>query len=265
MKQLIVLICHYNNLEGLKHTLLSIKEDFQVDVLVVDDGSKVRPELEWLRSIYKLGEVFLECLPHNEGVGYATNHGLSKILSMDYLFTGRLDCGDLNHSNKYLRQITYLNEHPKVKLLGTWVNMITPQGKLLFVLKHPTKYAEIKKKIYLNSMFVNSTVIFHVDILNEIGLFPEKYRRNSEDYAFFFKVIKQYEAENLPEIWLDYVVDPNSLSTLGRREQVKNRIRIINDNFKLGFYPLYGLGRNAVLLFFPRNFTTYIKKLISKK
>lgn len=265
MKQLIVLVCHYNNLEGLEKTLASIKENFKVDVLVVDDGSEKKPTVERLRSIYKLGDVFLECLPKNQGVGIATNHGLSKILKMGYLFTGRLDCGDLNHPDKYLHQIDYLKKNPNVKLLGTWVNMVSTKGDILFVLKHPTKHSEIKKKIYLNSMFVNSSVIFYVEILNKIGLFPEKYHRNSEDYAFFFKVLKKYEVENLPKVLLDYVVDPKSLSTIRRKEQVKNRIRIIIDNFKPGFFPIYGLLRNVILLFISRDTTTFLKKFLTKK
>jgi len=262
--KLIILICHYNNLEGLNASILSINESIEVDILIVDDGSIEKPNLASLKEKYKGGDIFLEILPKNMGVGMATNHGLEVILKMNYEFTGRLDCGDINHRNKYSKQITYLREHPEIKLVGTFVNMVDTNGKLLFVLKHPTTYDSIIKKIHLNSTFVNSSVIYYVDILKEVGLFPEKYHRNGEDFAFFFNVIKKFKVANMPEVLLDYVVDPNSLSSTRRVEQVRARISILHSHFYFGFYPIYGLVRNYILLLTPRGLTTFIKKNINK-
>ena len=42
-KKLIILIPHFNNPKALKDTSLSIKESFPIDVLVVDDGSRTKP------------------------------------------------------------------------------------------------------------------------------------------------------------------------------------------------------------------------------
>jgi len=262
MNKLIILICHYNNLEGLEASLLSIKEDFPVDVLVVDDGSQIKPNIDRLKSIYKNGEIFLELLPQNQGVGLTTNFGLKKIIEWKYELTGRLDCGDRVYPNKFARQIKYLNENPDIKLLGTWVNMVDMNGNSIFTLKHPVKYPEIRKKINLNSTFVNSSTIYYTNILKTIGLFPEKHQRNGEDYAFFFNVVEKFKCENLPEVLLDYEVNPNSLSSKGRKEQVKARIKIIKEHFHWGFYPIYGLLRSYVLLFMSRGATTFLKKLL---
>lgn len=261
---LIILICHYNNLKGLEDSILSIRESFNVDILVVDDGSKLKPDLNHLQQLYKSGNIFLEILPENRGVGIATNHGLMKILEMNYELTGRLDCGDLNHPNKYEKQLLFLRENPNIKLVGTYVNMVNTENKLLFVLKHPTSHEAIVQKMYVNSAFVNSSVIYHVDILRHLGLFPEKYHRNGEDFAFFFKVIKTYKVANMPEVLLDYIIDPNSLSSMRRKEQVEARISILKEHFYFGLIPIYGLVKNYILLFMPRNFTTYIKKTLSK-
>tara|TARA_R110001583_G_scaffold421_7_gene3998 strand:- start:2305 stop:3105 length:801 start_codon:yes stop_codon:yes gene_type:complete len=262
--KLIILICHFNNLNGLEASILSIQENFNVDILIVDDGSIDKPDLNHLKKKHQGGNIFLEILPQNMGVGMATNHGLIKILKMDYQLTGRLDCGDLNHPNKYAKQISYLKNNPNIRLLGTYVNMVDTKGKLLFVLKHPINHSEIIKKMFLNSAFVNSSVIYYVDILKNVGLFPEKYHRNGEDYAFFFNVIEKYNVGNMPEVLLDYVVDPNSLSSSRRNEQVLARINIIKEHFYIGAYPLYGLFRNYILFFMPRNLTTFIKKIIYK-
>lgn len=262
--KLIILIAHYNNLIGLEKSLLSINEPFKVDVMVVDDGSESKPDLEKLKALYKNGDIFIEYLPENKGVGIAANHGLMKIQELNYDLIGRLDCSDLNKPNKYHKQIEYLKKNPEVKLLGTWADVVDEKGNLLYVLQHPTTYEEIKKKMYINSVFINPTVIFYTDILNKVGNYPDKYRRAAQDYAFFFKVMKNYEVRNFPESLLYYVIEENSISTQKRMLQVKHRIQIIKDNFYFGIYPIYGILRANILLYVSRDLTTQFRKLFSK-
>lgn len=262
--KLIILIAHFNHPEGLEKSLLSINEPFDVDVIIVDDGSKHKPDPEHLNSIYKKGKLFFEFLPHNQGVGMAANHGLKIIQEMDYDLIGRLDCGDLNKPNKYQKQIEYLKNHQDVKLLGTWADVVDEKGNLLYVLKHPTTFEEIKNKMYINSSFINPTVIFYTEILKTVGNYPEKYRHAAQDYAFFFKVIKHFKAENYPESLLNYIIEERSISTQKRKLQIRNRIKIIKDNFYFGFHPILGIMRACVLLNIPRNITTKFREFSSK-
>ena len=114
--------------------------------------------------------------------------------------------------------------------------------------------------MFLNSMFVNPTVVFCSSILDVVTEYPEKYRHAAQDYAFFFKVIKHFKCANLPEVLLDYISDENSISTKKRKLQVKNRIKIIMENFNLGIYPIYGLLRSIILYFFSRSSTSFVKR-----
>ncbi|MET3731538.1 glycosyltransferase [Moheibacter stercoris] len=260
-KNLIVLIAHYNNLEGLEKTLLSIDEPFDVDIMIVDDGSETKPTLNHLKSIYTKGEVFLELLPKNQGVGIAANHGLSLIQKMDYELIARLDCGDLNKPNKYQKQLDYLNRNPDVMVLGTWADIVNENGDFMFVLEFPTEYEKIKKKMFVNSMFINPTVIFRKKILDTIGLYKYEYRHAAQDYAFYFDAVKKFKCENLPESLLVYVIEEKSISTQKRKLQVKNRIKIILNHFEFGFYPIYSLLRNSFLYFISRDLSNKLKKL----
>lgn len=263
---IVIVIAHYNNPKGLKNSLKSIQEPFPVDIIVVDDGSKKKFSKKELEEVYTQGKIYFEYLPTNQGVGIAANLGLKKAQELNYKFTARFDCGDLFHPNKLQKQLTFLKENPSVKLLGTWVNYINEDGTFLHTLEHPTAHSVIKKKMYINSMFVNPTVVFYTEILSVVGDYPYKYRHASQDYAFFFKIVKKFEVANYPEVLLDYVVEENSISTKKRFLQVKNRLQIILDNFYFGFYPIYGLVRNTFLLFLTRNTANKIKRIfISSK
>lgn len=263
MQDLIILIPHYNNLLDLKESIKSIVETIPVDILIVDDGSSEKPDQQEIETFYKNGNVFIKLLETNVGIENALNAGLSFIESKDYKYIGRLDCGDLNLPNKYRKQLEYLEQNPETFLLGTWADMVDMEGNLLYTLEHPTADTEIKNRMYLNSMFVHPTVIFRKEILNLVGKYPTKYKA-AEDYAYFFEISKKLKVENLPEALLLYKMDPNSISSTKRKSQVKNRIKIILHHFYFGFYPLYGLVRNVLLLFMSRNLTTFMKKRVKK-
>lgn len=259
MNKIIVLIPHYNNINELQKSLVSINEPFDVDVMIVDDGSIVKPYLEVLKSVYKGGKIFLELLPVNQGIEKALNHGLKKIAKSDYTYIARLDCGDLNKSNKFQKQLDYLDKNPEVGLLGTWADILDEKNNLLYVLKHPTDYKTIKKKMYLNNMFIHPTIVFRKKIIQEVGVYPENYKY-AEDFAYIFKIMKTFKIENYPESLLDYFIAENSISTTKRKQQVNSRIRVIWDNFYLGFYPIYGILRNSILFLLSRKTTTFLKK-----
>jgi glycosyltransferase involved in cell wall biosynthesis len=260
--KLLIIICHLNNLSGLEKSILSIKEDFPVDVLIVDDGSQSKPDELYLKNLYKNGHLTLILLPQNVGVGLASNVGLRYAIDHAYTFTGRLDSGDTVHAHKYQKQLEFLAQNPEIKLVGTWINMVDLDGKIVMKLKHPTDYASIKKKLYFNSAFTNSSVIFHVEALQEVGLFPEKYNRNGEDYAFFYTFSEIFPTANLPEFLVDYVVDPNSISSLNRKDQVKKRLMINWEHFHFGLYPIWALIQNSIIYFIPRNTMIKLKKMI---
>lgn len=262
MNKLIVLIPHFNSPKALLATIQSIKEDFLLDVLVEDDGSNYRPDVAAIEENYQNeGKVYFEYLEKNQGIEKALNYGLRWIkLNKSYAFIGRLDCGDLALPTKFKRQLDYLQLNPEVHLVGTWAEVVDESFNHLYNLKHPTSYSDIQNKMYINSCFIHPTVVFRVEIIETVGYYPEN-RKSAEDYAYFFKIIKKYKSENMPEILLKYAVSDNSISSTKRKEQVKNRIKILCDNFYFGFYPIYGILRSTILLFVPRSFGITLRRI----
>ena len=41
-KRLIITIPHYNNFDGLQATIQSINEQFEIDIVITDDGSRLK-------------------------------------------------------------------------------------------------------------------------------------------------------------------------------------------------------------------------------
>ncbi|NND62130.1 MAG: glycosyltransferase [Flavobacteriaceae bacterium] len=264
-KELVIIIAHYNYPEGLELSLNSIRENIDVDVIIVDDGSDSKPDIDGIRRDYSNGNIYYDELSSNQGVGVAANRGLELAQEMGYRLIGRLDCGDICYPHKYEKQLKHLNENQDVMLLGTCARVVDEDGTFLHMLKFPTQYEEIKKKMYFNSMFLNPSVVFRTEVISEVGNYPYKYRRASQDYAFFFNVVEKYKSENLPDVLMDYVVESHSISTTKRRLQVKNRIKVVLEHFYWGYYPIAGLMRGVFLYFLPRHTTTFFKRILKRK
>lgn len=260
-KEIIIIIPYYNNRTGLEKSIASIKEKINIDVIIIDDGSKNKLDVIRLKKNYKAGEIFYKKHKQNKGIAISLNIGLEFAREQKYKYIARLDAGDLCYKNKFKLQHRYLKKNPEVKLLGTWARVIDDKGKHLFDLKHPIKYKKIKKLIYLNSVFLHPSVMFSSSVLREVKQYPLNYFA-AEDYAFFFKIIKKFKSENYPEILMDYIVDKNSISSKFRRQQVISRIKIILKNFYFGIYPIYGIIRSVMLLLPSREISNFIKRKI---
>lgn len=261
-KEIIIIIPHYNNPKGLYKSVASIKEEIKMDIVIIDDGSQQEINIANLRKEYKLGRIYYKKQQTNKGIAQALNVGIDFARKNEYKYIARLDAGDFCCANKYNKQYRYLEKHSDIKLLGTWVRVVDSKGAELFNLKHPVGYKQIKRAMCLNSAFVHPSVMFSSEILKVIKGYPLNYFA-AEDYAFFFDVINKFKAENYPEILMDYSVDKNSISSKHRKQQVKNRIKIMIKNFYFGFYPIYGILRSLILLLFSRQATNFIKTKIS--
>lgn len=261
MSRLLIVMAHYNNPKGLLNSLISIREGFPIDVVIIDDGSVAKFNEEEIKKVYTNGNVFFIYQKTNQGVGEAANKGLALAEEKQYEFIGRFDCGDICYDGKYKRQLDYLDANKDVKLLSTWAKVVDMEGNFLYNFEFPTSYKEIQKKIYINSMFLNPSAVFRTEVLKTVGYYDYRYRQASQDYAFFFKIVKNFKCENLPEIWLDYVIDPNSISSSKRKLQIKNRLKIIREHFYFGYYPIAGLIRGTVSYLFPRSTLTRLRAI----
>lgn len=252
------LIPHFNNLEGLKLSVASIQEEIKVDLLIVDDGSQIKPKYKDFN--YCHGNIKIIELPKNVGLALALNAGLAYLQSEKYEYIGRLDAGDTCVKNRFTKQIDYLEKNKDTYLLGSWVNVVDENFNFKYVLKHPTDYETIKKKMYFNLTFMHPAICFRTKLLNEVGNYPTKFF--TEDYAFIFNIVKKRKSENLPEPLINYVIDPSSVSSQKRLKQVWHRILVIKEHFYFGYYPIMGLLRNSLLLLVSRNVSEKVKSIL---
>lgn len=110
-------------------------------------------------------------------------------------------------------------------------------------------------------MFIHPTVMFTTDVVRTIGFYPTTYQA-AEDFAFFFKIIKQFKAENIPQFLVSCEVNTGGISLTRRKEQLNSRFKILKEEFYWGFYPCYGLVRNYIISKMPYALIYKIKRIL---
>ena len=88
---LIILIAHYNNPKGLEDSIMSIKEPFNVDLIIVDDESTIKFDENYIKSVYSQGMSDTRYL-HNI---HAYNYRMTNI-------SAAVGCGQLSKIKKIL-------------------------------------------------------------------------------------------------------------------------------------------------------------------
>ena len=245
---LAVLIPFYGRREALEMTLASLQEEhFPHDVIVVDDGNAISVEgcEIWHASVTVLR------LDSNCGVTIALNNGLKYAIDAGYRLIARLDAGDRHVAGRLQKQVEFLNEHPECQLVGGQARYVGGDGRHFFTTKFSCGPTEIYRDLHRRCCFVHPAVMFRVEVIHQVGYYREEYAA-AEDYDLFFRIAERFPTANLPEVLLDYEVDPRSISAQ-RRKQAISKLRILAKHFRFDMKEsYYGLAASALAILLPR-------------
>lgn len=265
MNKIVLLIPYYNNSEGIIKSLISIDSSEELDIIIIDDGSKNKFDEVQLQNSFKAkGTLYFEYLKQNQGIEFALNHGLKISVEKGYKYTARLDCGDVCLGNRFAIQTAFLEQNPEIKIVGSNVLAVDSNDNYLYSINLPLEDKAIKNKMYFNSMLIHPSILFATSITDTIGFYSTNHK-SAEDYAFFFAISKKFKMANIGEYLTQIEINQKGISIQKRRQQIKARIQIIKENFYFGYYPIYGLIRNYILLIMPYTIILAIKKRVKNE
>lgn len=250
LADLAILIPAYNCQADLERTLASLREDAPLSVLIVDDGSMppiVAPAPQALPNL----QIEILRLAPNGGIERALRCGCEHLFERGVQYIGRIDAGDLAVAGKFGRQRAYLEAHPEVGALGTWVEVVSLAGAPMFTLRPPTTPAEIRRLRFWRSCFVHPTMMLRASAVAEAGNYRLRYRA-AEDLDLFLRIMERHSCANLPEIGLHYELNTSGISATRRRAQVLSTLRLQLHYFEpFNRYYWAGLAKNLLHLILP--------------
>ncbi len=251
-----VLIPAYNGQADVDLTLASFSESAPVHVLIVDDGSTppivapaiVNMKIEVLR------------MAQNGGIERALQTGIDALAQRGFRYAARIDAGDRSVPQRLAKQRLFMELHPRVAGLGMWTQVVTREGKPLFMLTPPAEPNAIRRLRFFRSCLAHPSMMLRIDAVRAVGNYRAEYR-SAEDLDLFVRLMEQYDCANLPELGLYYELNEGGISATKRRRQVNSTLRLQLRYFNAANpYDWLGLAKNLLHLVTPYRALQRIKR-----
>jgi len=210
MPRISVIMGVYNGELYLKSAIDSIlKQTFEdFELIICDDGSSDQ-SIEIIKK-YMLQDKRIKLIINTENLGLAAS--LNKCLwEAQGEFIARMDSDDISVPNRFQKQISYLDHHKEISILGGGAKLFDENG-VYGSKNNIVEYNNIN--VFKNNYFIHPTVIIRKDALLDVkGYTVAEFTYRTEDYDLWCKLCeKGYQGRNLNDYLLYYRQDKKSYS-----------------------------------------------------
>ena len=230
--------------EAIESILKQTYKDFEF--IIVNDGS-TDSSLEIIREYQKQDNRIKIIDQENTGLAKALNNGI-KITQGKYI--ARMDADDISLPERLEIQVQFLNENKTIGLVGLSAIAIDEKGEDICLLKRPLSDCDIKEMLKETSPFFHGSVMFHKDLFDSVGSYPEELSIFFEDWVLFRKMGKITNFANLAEPLYMFRITPTAINNRTKREleiikdivnryldtnQLSNKDRLLLESLKNNF------------------------------
>lgn len=179
------------------------------EFLIVDDGSTDASR----DIILSYDDVRIRLLhnPTNLGLAPSLNRG---IRAASGVFIARQDADDISRPQRLARQVSAMQRHPHIALLGTWYEEVDANGTHLQQGQLPCTATAIRWALFFYSPFVHTAAMLRKDMLAEVGFYDESLQ-HALDYELWRRIARQFPVANLDEVLVEYRIHDQSMTASG--------------------------------------------------
>jgi len=233
MPKVTVLMAVYNGERYLREAIESVLSQTFADFefLILNDGS-TDSSAAIVRS-YSDRRIRLIDNQRNVGLARSLNQGLELAQGT---YVARQDADDISDPDRLARQVSFLETHADVALVGTWYQKIDAGGQVIGRRQPPCEHIEICWSLLFFCPFAHTAVMLRKDpVLEQVGFYNAALTY-SMDYELWFRIAARMPVANLGEYLLRVRSSPWSMTnTYGEHTGEGQRIRIATITDLLGW------------------------------
>jgi len=194
-----VLLPVYNGEKYLAEAIESILDqtfrDFEF--IIINDGSTDHSPAILAR--YQQIDDRIRVYPQeNRGLTASLNRGCQLARGV---YIARMDQDDVSFRKRLEKQFDYMEDHPEIGVLGTWIECIDGNGARLVEVHDPTMPSLINWTLIFRNCVAHASVMMRRQVIEKVGLYnPEAV--HAEDYDLWVRASRVTRIANLPEILL---------------------------------------------------------------
>lgn len=248
MHNISVVLPVYNGQTTLRESLISVAEQnvLNTEVILIDDGSNDCSLMiaQDFATEFQSQNIIIHS-QKNKGLAASLNIGIHKAKGR---YIARQDQDDIVLKGRFEKQFEYLENNPKVAMVGTRAQIYVGQDSTDRCHNHAISSNTIKLELLFDNPFVHSSVMIRKSILDELGGYSEdNSRQPPEDYELWSRVSQKYELANLPEVLTIYREMPTSMSRTGQNPFLTNVLQISAENLFFRLSPTYSFDKCLAL------------------
>ena len=221
-----VLMSVYNGERFLHQAIESILRQTLVNLefIIVDDGSNDRTPRVLEEFAEEDSRVVLVKNEENLGLTLSLNAGLQAARG-EYI--ARQDSDDFSLPNRLVLQAQFLDEHPEVGVLGTWVLNTDEKDNEIDRWETPIYPGTVRWSLLFGNALVHGSVMIRRSVLPPGPAYRSRILY-AQDYDLWSRLSFRTELANLPEVLLIRRVHPDMVTkthSSGQEHTAKNVMR----------------------------------------
>ncbi len=208
-----VIMSVYNGERYLRDAIDSILQQTFTDFefIIVDDAS-TDSSLSIIRG-YPDSRIRVIANGENIGLTRSLNKAIEQARG-EYI--ARQDADDISLPARFQEQISYLEKHPDVVMLGTSVYRIDEEGRVVGKIIPPSKPG---RKLLKRNHFSHGSIMVRKAVLDRLGGYNELFRYG-QDYELWLRITRHNQARNLKKILYKLRFHRESIGTTRREESL---------------------------------------------
>jgi glycosyltransferase involved in cell wall biosynthesis len=213
--------------EAIASILTQTFEDFEF--IIINDGSRDRSK-EILEKLQQQDERIHIIHQVNAGVTAALNEGLRHARGR---YIARMDADDVAVSERFAKQVAFLDTHPGYVAVGSQVLLIDPEGLPICPFSKKISHEEIDRAHMMaeGGAICHPAVMLRRKAVEQVsGYCPEM--KSAQDIDLFLRLAEVGKLANLPEILLHYRMNPNSIGYTRRMEQEQMALSAVKNAYQ---------------------------------
>lgn len=201
----------------------------------------------------------------NRGLACVLNDLIAICKKEGYKYYARMDADDISLPDRFEKQVTYLEEHPDVDVVGGAIEEIDGNGQLRGKhVEYPLTHEECRKFFRYRDPLAHPAVMFRPTFFEKVpnGYRPE-YRKNQDTMLWYDGFLNGCIFANLPDTILNFRV---IFDFYNRRNGWKRAKQMLRDRLKMNKALRYDLSANlfAFGMFCMTVSPSWVKKILYK-
>ena len=187
----------------------------EFELIIIDDGSTDQTGRVIENARRNDSRIRSDYLPRS-GIAVALNHGLAMVRSE---ILARMDADDVARPQRLQKQLTFLEQNPKVAALGSWACIIDSLGHKIGELRPEAAPAALQRILEKQNPFIHSSMMMVADLVRRVGGY-RPVLEGAEDYDLWLRLSDYALLANVPEFLIDYRYHPTSVSAAASHKQL---------------------------------------------